>query len=135
MGRHRPTDGPKGAGMLAASKPSGPELEIRTEEAWHWHGWQRGRDGTTEYLWKRGPFRGKNLVWTTELVRQNILLPRNISGHQGDRMTLGPEHYLGDHVTKDTRHNAVLIMGISDNQNIVVHQDDTLTRQLGQKSS
>ena len=25
-----------------------------------------------EYLWKEGPFRGKKLVGTTKLVRQNI---------------------------------------------------------------
>ena len=42
--RHRQTDGPAGARYLA-SKPSGLEPGTRTEEAWYWRGWQRGRDG------------------------------------------------------------------------------------------
>ena len=48
MGRHRPTDGPKGAGTSPASKPSGSEQEICTEEAWHWRRWQRGQDGDNQ---------------------------------------------------------------------------------------
>ena len=47
--------------------------------------------GTTEhptsplkYPWKKRAFHGKNLVRTTEIVRQIILLPWNIPGHQGD---------------------------------------------------
>ena len=97
--------------------------------------------GTTKHLanplkdpWKRGPLHGENLDGTTELVRQNIL-PRNIPGQQGDRMTLGPKHYLSGHTTQDMRHCAALIPELRDNCGTVAHQDDTLTRQLGQNAA
>ena len=90
--------------------------------------------GTSEYPTnpledpqKKGPFRRKKLVGTTELVRQNILLPRNILGHQGDRMALSPKHYLGSQATYDTKHCATLISEVSNNRGVVPHQDDTLT--------
>ena len=136
------TDGPKGAGTWLASTPSGPEPETCTEETWHWRGWQRDQDGTPKHLiiplktpWKKGPFRWKNLVGTNELVCKNVLPPRNIPGRQGDRMLFGPEDYLGSHATLDTRHHASLMPEISDDRGIDAHQDDTLTRQLGERGS
>ena len=61
---------------------------------------------------KKGPFHGKNLFGTTELIRQNVLPPRNIPGHQDDRMSLGPEDCLGSHATqsmRDAEHPPVLL--------------------------
>ena len=37
-----------------------------------------------EHPQKKGPFRGKNMVGTTELGHQNIVLPWNTPGRQGD---------------------------------------------------
>ena len=102
--------------------------------------------GTTEHLTnplveidkdprKQEPFRGKDLVGTSKLVCQNILLPQNIPGCQGDRMMLGPKHYLGGYVTQNIRHCGTVIPELSDNCGVVAHQDNTLTRQLGQKRS
>ena len=80
-----------------------------------------------EYPWKKAPICEKNLVGTTELARQNIFLPQNIPGHQGDRMMLGPENYSGGYATHDTRRRAALMLEVSDNRGIVAHQDDILT--------
>ena len=42
----------------------------------------------TNHPWNKGPFRGKNLVGMTDLSRQNIVLPQNTAGCQGDRTML-----------------------------------------------
>ena len=85
------------------------------------------------YPWQGGLFCGKNLVGTTELVRQNVPPPRNVPGQQRDRMALSPENYLSSHVAHHTRNRATLIQEISNNRGVVAHQDETLAQQLGQK--
>ena len=46
-----------------------------------------------EHPQKKWTFRGKNLVETTELGRQNNVLSRNTPGRQGNRTMVGPENY------------------------------------------
>ena len=102
-------------------------------------GGKEDKMGTTEHpinrpknpQGKKGPFYGKNLVRTTELKCQNIVLPWNTPGCQGDRTTLGPENYLGSHATQDTKHRSGLMPERSDNRSVGAQQDNTLTRQLG----
>ena len=65
QGRHRLTDGPKGVGMLPAPTPSGLEPETRIEEAWHWRGWLRVRDGDdrTPHKSPRTPLEEGSIPW------------------------------------------------------------------------
>ena len=104
-------------------RSSGKEVEMGTAEH---------TADPHEHLRKKGPFPGKNLVGTAELVRQNVLPSRKVPRRQVNRMPLGPHSDLGGHETQDPRHHAALMVEISDNRGIVAHQDDTPPQQLRQ---
>ena len=105
--------------------PGGEQIEMGTPE---------DLADRLKYPWQEGPFCQKDLVGTTELVRQNILLLWNITSRQGDRMTPRPKNNVRRHAAQHLRDCADLIPQISYNCGIVAHQNDTLTEQLRQKS-
>ena len=94
-----------------STRLSGKKVEMRTAKY---------AADPLEHLWKKEPFRGKNLVG------HNVLPPQNVSRLLANRMPFRLHGDLRDHDTQSQRHRAALIPEISNNQGIVAHQDDTL---------
>ena len=133
VGRHRQTDGPKGAGTCPVSRPSGPEPDRWKEEAWHWRGWQRGQDGDDRTPCKspRRPSEEGIIPWE-EPGRDNWPGPPQSSSSPEYTWSSGRPNGVRSKALPqqpcDTGHETLCHPDspeVSDNRGIVTHQDDT----------